>query len=80
MLGDRTLPFGKYSPVRGGSRTLNDIPSDYLEYLMEQEEDSGWVSDRYGDDLISDIEQVLEKRTREDAHWHEMEEPYDRQY
>lgn len=74
MAGEMPIPFGKFGPSRGDQRTVEATPSDYLRYLLEQEDDSGWVSSKYGQALIDDIEYVLAARDRGDSHWNEAEE------
>ena len=72
MIGDAQMPFGKFN-----DRTIDETPSDYL-YAVVLENADDWVRDRYGDEFVEEVELVLSKRDREDSHWHEMEEPYDR--
>jgi len=59
------MPFGKFS-----GRQVDEVPSDYLTWLQEE----GWVGDKYGNELVEEIKDVMAMRDREDSHWHEMEE------
>ena len=72
MAGEMKMPFGKFGPGRGDYRAVREVPSDYLTWILEQE----YMADRYGEDLIEEIELVMAERDREDKHWHEYEEPY----
>lgn len=68
------MPFGKFGPG-ADHRTLDEVPSDYLDYLLNEEESAGWVSERYGQDFVDEIQEVMDKRDMEDTHWNENEEP-----
>ena len=72
MVGEIPMPFGKFAPNSADPREVKSIPSDYLQWVLEQD----WVEERYGEELVEEIELVLAERDREDKHWHEYEEPY----
>jgi len=71
---DMIMPFGKFGPHKGDVRPVKDCPSDYLRYLLEEEDDTGWVSGKYGKDLLDTIEATLVARDRGYSHWNESEE------
>lgn len=72
MAGEIDIPFGKFSPNGADPRELKEIPTDYLQWVLEQD----WVEDRYGEELVEEIELVLAERDSMDTHWHEYEESY----
>ena len=70
-------PFGKFGSTKDDPREVKDIPSDYLRHLLEEEDERGWVSERYGIELVEEIESVMLEREGTDTHWHEYEEEGD---
>lgn len=59
------IPFGKH---RG--REVEEVPSDYLRWLMEQE----WFESERWEELYVEVEDELETRERSYAHFYEYEE------
>ena len=69
------MPFGKFGPAQGDHRAVEEIPSDYLKWLMDQD----WAYEKFPD-LMSEVEDIYAARERGDAHWHENEEEADKYF
>ena len=72
MSGEIPMPFGKFGTGSADPRDVKDVPSDYLTWLLEQD----WLEEKYGEELVEEIELVMAERDELDTHWHEYEEPY----
>ena len=64
------LQFGKFGPG-ADPREISEIPSDYLQWLREEE----WFEEKYPEES-DELESVMLERDGPDGqeHWHEYEE------
>ena len=65
------LSFGKYS-TGAVQRDINEMPSDYLHWLMETD----WFEDKFPEHH-EEVESVLSERDAQGGHWDKWEEEID---
>jgi uncharacterized protein (DUF3820 family) len=58
--GESIIPFGKYK-----GKTIEDIPSDYLDYLLSEE----WFETKFKD-LYEEVKQEMKFRNDFDKHFY----------